>query len=188
MNINSSVFSKCTVQPIPLHAVSDIMDFHNIRSVTYSLDVIGAPTWRDASMCIKTTRSDQTSNIDSLISVTNDEKSVRAVETEKGWYLGKYIGKMVGGNRNKSLPTSNYDSIENKMKRKRQLLRDYFSDYAATEGFSSEFSVMSDLPLHMGWLRKRKPRYVFVQEKSRMNILCQRFIHFKCLQGTTDQL
>jgi hypothetical protein len=96
-------------------------------------------------------------SVPTLPSAINKEPGKSKVSEERGWYLGKYIGKIVSG-RSKPSMTEDYESIEYKMKRKRQLLKDYYSAHTATEGFSSEFSIVSDLPLLMGWLRKRKPR------------------------------
>lgn len=146
--VYSFVSSNCTIQPIPLKDISDIMDFHNIRSANYSLDVMGVPTWRDASMHVLSSEA---------TTLSPGRRSTPSTMREKGWYLGKYLGMIVPG-RSKDVPTRDFESIDLKMKRKKELLQDYYSLFASTDGFSDEFSVVSDLPLMMGWLRKRKPR------------------------------
>mmetsp|Transcript_4163 Transcript_4163/g.7060 ORF Transcript_4163/g.7060 Transcript_4163/m.7060 type:complete len:441 (-) Transcript_4163:158-1480(-) len=135
------------------------MDFHNIRSATYSLDVIGAPTWREASMCLKVPASSQESTTTlATPKPSNDEDSSTPSTVQRGWYWGKYIGRMVGIRNKSPSPPSTFNSIDTKMNRKRQLLRDYYAEHLSSDGFSNEFSVMSDLPMQMGWLRKRRPK------------------------------
>lgn len=171
----SSVSTGCALQPIPLHAISDIMDFHNIRSATYSLDVIGAPTWREASMCLKVPASSQESTTTlATPKPSNDEDSSTPSTVQRGWYWGKYIGRMVGIRNKSPSPPSTFNSIDTKMNRKRQLLRDYYAEHLSSDGFSNEFSVMSDLPMQMGWLRKRRPKYVtLINSIFLMFILCK---------------
>jgi hypothetical protein len=130
--------------------------------------MLGAPTWRDASVSIKPKHHSQRQSPTDILRQEINTLDMHSAHThththtttiaEKGWYLGKYLGKIVSG-RNKNTMTSDYESIDQKMKRKRQLLKDYYSAHTSSDGFSSEFSMVSDLPLLMGWLRKRKPRY-----------------------------
>ena len=142
------------------------MDYHNIRSATYALDALGAPTWRDASIYIRSnhdnsnhplnshTPESTTSSIRSrLLSSSSSHGQPR-----KGWYLGKFLGIIVSGLNKGNVSNDDDESIDIKNKRKRQFLKDYYSILNETNGFSDEFSMLSDLPLMMGWLRKRKPR------------------------------
>ena len=58
---------------------------------------------------------------------------------------------------NNSNGVNELETFEQKMKRKRDLMKDYFSEFQQSDGFRTEHSILSDLPLLMGWLRKRKP-------------------------------
>jgi hypothetical protein len=76
-----------------------------------------------------------------------------------GWYFGKFFDRIVSG-KLKSMNNNNrnsMESLEQQMKRKRDLMKDYYSEFHKSHGFYFECSILSDLPLFMGWLRKRKP-------------------------------